>query len=151
MKASYVFVVLGMYAMSSVAQSALASFGNGFIVENRTANPEDRIASVATVHAAVEFTNASRTSLPQPGFNLDFLKDSQLPSVISQKLHYDILLDGDMSPDAPEDLPHAEDPNATSTFTDQPVKPPHPYTRIRWKAANGEALLSTGSCTRLVY
>ncbi len=51
MKASYVAVVLGMYAMSSVAQSSLASFGNGddfFIVGKGTANLEDRIGLVAT-------------------------------------------------------------------------------------------------------
>ena len=53
-------------------------------------------------------------------------------------------VDGDMPPYPSVDLPHTEDAGGTSKLAVQPVEPPHPDTRIHWRAANGEALLSTG-------
>jgi hypothetical protein len=146
MKTVYFFLVLGIQAVSCGAQTSSASLqktAGSSALENSTPKLEVRIERAAGARTTFEFSNMPGASLPQLGVNLVLAKDSEAPSVTSQKLHYDFFLDRDTSSDPSTNPPHAEDPKATSTLV-QPVQPPHPDTRIHWKAANGEALLSTG-------
>ncbi len=147
MKIAFLFLVLGINAVNCVAQTASASFGDGYrssTIGNGTARLEDRIAAAGASQAPLEFSNPSSAVSPQVAFNLASAEDSELSSNESQKLHYYFFADGDSAPDPSTIPPGAEDAKAAPTLAVQPIEPPHPDTKIHWKAANGEALLSTG-------
>jgi hypothetical protein len=146
MKTVCLFLALGIQAISAVAQTSsvplylaagTSPLGNG------TAKLEDRIAAAAAAHTPFEFSNPPSALLPQVTFDLALAEGSDQPFGTSQRLHYDVFVDGD-TPYSSSNLPHSEDAEATPKPVVQWVEPPHPDTRIHWKAANGEALLSTG-------
>ena len=148
MRAVFLFSVLGVFALNSAAQTASASLQNAAgssTLGNGTAQLEDRVGECrcsATLHSSFSTHPAPRCRSSPSIWRL--AEDSELPFSTSQKLHYDLFVDGDTAPDSSTDLPHAEDGRATPTLALQPVEPPHHDTKIHWKAANGEALLSTG-------
>jgi len=91
MKTVFLFLVLGIHAMSSVAQIASASFQNtagSSILGNGTAKLEDRIAGAAAAHVPFESFNVPSAPLPQLAVNLPLADDSDLPFGTSQRVHY---------------------------------------------------------------
>jgi len=146
MKTVCLFLVLGIHAISAVAQTAStpppiaagpSTLGNG------TAKLEDRIEAAAA-HNPFEFPDAPSASLPQLAVKMSVAEDAELPVSTLQKLHYDNFIDGDTPPHPSTDLPRADDARPTSAVGVEPVEPPHPDTKIHWRAANEESLLSTG-------
>src|SRR5208283_1439474 len=149
MKAFCLFLVLGIFAMACVAQTASLSLENGAgasTLGNGTANLEDRIESAAAAHTLFDVSGAPGASWPQLASNLSLAEDSDLLFSTSRQPYYNFLLDGDAARYTPAGLPNAEDAGANSKLAVQPVEPPQPDTRIHWRSANGEALLATGIC-----
>jgi hypothetical protein len=147
MRTVCLFLVLGIQAMSAVAQTASAPLqiaAGTYTLGNGTTKLEDRIEAARAVHTPFEFSDPSSALLPQVTFDLALAEGSDQPFSTSKKLHYDVFVDEDTPPYSSSNLPHSEDAIATSKSLVQSVEPPHPDTRIHWKAANGEALLSTG-------
>src|ERR1019366_3583800 len=141
------FLVLGFHAMSAVAQTASASLQSAAdspTPGNGTAKLEDRIEAAAAMRTPSELPETPSASLTRVAVNLALADDSELPFGTSRKLHYGPFVDGDTPLYPSTDLPRAEDARASSNLAVQPVEPPHPDTRIRWKSANEQALLSTG-------
>jgi|HubBroStandDraft_6_1064221.scaffolds.fasta_scaffold01074_13 hypothetical protein len=147
MKIAFLFLVLGMYAVNSVAQAASAWFGNGVsssLVGSGTARLDDRVESASATRTPFEFSEATAAALHESAVTLPV---ANVPDLTFSAWHgpaYDFFASADaQSPSSSDHVPE-DDSGAASKLVVQPVEPPHPDTKIHWKAANGEALLSTG-------
>jgi hypothetical protein len=146
MKAVCLFLVLGLHALNSVAQTSSASLqdaAGSSTLGNATAMLEDRIESAAAARTPFEFSNAPSASLSERAISLALAEDSELPFSASPKLHY-VFVDGDTPRYPLSDQPHAEDAGMPSNVKVQPVEPPHTNPKVHWKPAIQEALLATG-------
>jgi hypothetical protein len=138
MKGACLFLVLGIHAMSCVAQTPSTSFGN------RTVSLKERVESAAAAHATFEFFQAPDATFPQPAGIPAVPDDFNLPFSTSRVPGYGLFGDVDAHSASSTSRVPEDDSGAAPKLVVQPVEPPHPDTKIHWKAANGEALLSTG-------
>jgi hypothetical protein len=134
MKAAWLFLV-AIHVISCGAQTESASIGrsdSSSRVGNGTGRLEDRVQSASEVRVTFDFSQLSSAALPRLAILRD---DSDLPFSTSRGPGYGNFADSPVTGD---------DSAPLSKLVVQPVGLPHPDTRIHWKAANGEALLSTG-------
>src|SRR5271165_4644130 len=147
MKVFLLFLALGIHAMNSVAQTASASFGDGISsssVGSGTGRVEDRIESESATHTPFEFREAHAAALPEPALILPVPNDSDMLFSTSRGPDYGLLADVQAPNDPSTSRVPEDDYGGASKLAGLPAEPPHPDTRIHWKAANGEGLLSTG-------
>ncbi|MGA9566922.1 MAG: hypothetical protein WBS19_15465 [Candidatus Korobacteraceae bacterium] len=149
MKAVFFFFILGISAITSVAQTGPASAllpdtPNISALDNGTVTLDDSLESGAVARDPVSIPNAPSASLPQFTVNLAFAKNPDQSFSTSQTALYDFFVDSDTRSGPLADLPHAEDSSSSGTLALKPVEPPHQDTKVHWAKANGEALLSTG-------
>ncbi len=146
MKHVCLFLALGIHAVSSVAQTAATGFAVNIrpsTIGNGTARLEDRIEEAGAAHIAYEMWHASDTAVPGFGEGAGVTDDSDELFSTSQDISRDLFAgaDGQSVPSIGRQTDNSS--GAASTLALQPTGTPH-SDKIHWKAANGEALLSTG-------
>ena len=147
MKGICLFLVLGIFAVGCVGQTASASFDNGdgsSTIGSLTASLEDRINRASAAHVTFEFSQAHAAALPQLAGILPVPDDPDLLFSTSQAVGYGFFADVTAPNGTSTSRPPANDGASIPELALKPAEPLQPDTRIRWKAANGESLLATG-------
>lgn len=147
MKVICLVLVLGMYAMNSVAQVASDWFGDGIrsaSVESGTDERQERVESATATRSPSEFFGTQAAALLRPDVTVQVANEPDLTLSAWDVPAYDFPARVDAQSSSSTDSVSGDDSGAAPKLAVQPVEPPHSDTKIHWKAANGEALLSTG-------
>ena len=147
MRVACLLLFLGIGAMSAVGQTESARLENGAevsTVKAGSANVEDRTEGPGSSSTAVDSLNGPGDPLHDLAVNLAPADDPNLRFSTSPQFHYGVFEDREAPGSTPPSVPNGRDAGATSNVAVQPVKPPPPDTKIRWRPAIEEALLATG-------
>ena len=142
MKGAFLFLVVAGHIISCSAQTASGPFGNNtdsFTAGGGAARHYVQRASESP--ATFAFSQMPSAALPRLAIVRD---DSDLLSGTPRGPAYGIFADADSQNASSSGRGTEGDSGAASRLDVQPAGSRQPSTRIHWRAANGEALLSTG-------